>query len=470
LLAAGAAFAFKEFENAQKISNQTAAVLESTGGAANVTAKEVENLSLALARKTGIDDETIQSGENLLLTFRNIRNEAGKGNDIFNQTTEVITDMSVALGTDLNSAAIQVGKALQDPTVGLTALRRVGVSFTEQQSEMIQKLFESGERLKAQKIILHELTTEFGGSAEAQATASAKLGVAFGNLAEVVGELVAPVFQFLAEALHDLVKFLQSEAGPVFEKVMDWFRGVWESIQPVAEVVGAILLPLFERAWHAIRDRLIPALEKFEPVFKLIGLAVITFATILGAQIAIAIVVISHVIDIIGKILDAFMKVVSWVRENLAEPIVGAIQKVIDWLQRAAEFVGEKFGAAWQAIKGPVLAVIAAIGGAIRTLIGWVQNLIDLLTALPELLGSIGSDFTPPRGAPHLNPPQAQTGGFVARSGLAVIHRGENIVPAGMGGVNITINGWVGNDQQLARKIRDELNKLGGRNAGTGLN
>jgi acid phosphatase family membrane protein YuiD len=80
-------------------------VLKSTGGAANVTAKQIGALATAISNKVGIDDEAIQSGANLLLTFKNVRNEAGKGNDIFNQSVGVITDMSAALGQDMKSRA-----------------------------------------------------------------------------------------------------------------------------------------------------------------------------------------------------------------------------------------------------------------------------------------------------------------------------------------------------------------------------
>src|SRR5262245_39764661 len=69
----------------QQVAAQTEAVLKSTGGAANVSAKQVEGYATALMRKSGVDDEAIQSGENLLLTFTNIRNETGKGNQIFKQ-------------------------------------------------------------------------------------------------------------------------------------------------------------------------------------------------------------------------------------------------------------------------------------------------------------------------------------------------------------------------------------------------
>jgi hypothetical protein len=82
--------------------------------------------------KSGVDDEAIKSSENLLLTFTNIRNETGKNNDIFNQATKATLDMSTALGNDLKGSSILVGKALNDPIKGMTALRRVGVSFTDE--------------------------------------------------------------------------------------------------------------------------------------------------------------------------------------------------------------------------------------------------------------------------------------------------------------------------------------------------
>ena len=83
---------------AQKVAAQTNAVLKSTGGRPSVTAKQVEKLAESLMLKSGVDDEVIQSGENVLLTFTNIRNEAGKGNDIFDQATKATLDLSVALG------------------------------------------------------------------------------------------------------------------------------------------------------------------------------------------------------------------------------------------------------------------------------------------------------------------------------------------------------------------------------------
>src|SRR6187431_1819925 len=127
-LAAGIKVGADEFAQAAKVGAQTNAVLKSTGGVAGVSAKGVSDLAGALMEKTGVDDEAIQSGENLLLTFTNIRNEAGKGNDIFDQTTKAALDMSVALGTDMKTASMTLGKALNDPVKGMAKLTKQGVT------------------------------------------------------------------------------------------------------------------------------------------------------------------------------------------------------------------------------------------------------------------------------------------------------------------------------------------------------
>src|SRR5262245_30372445 len=213
-----------EFAEASKVSAQTAAVLKSTGGAAGVSAKAVSDLAGALMHKSGIDDEAIQSGENLLLTFTKVQNQAGKGNDIFNQATKTMVDMSVALGQDMTTSATQLGKALNDPVKGVSALQRVGVTFTAGQKEQIKSLVDSGKTMEAQKIILRELNKEFGGSAEAAGkTLPGQLNILKQEFSNVAGEVVGA-----------LVPAFTSMLG-VFMKVM----GVLGPLQPLLPAIVA---------------------------------------------------------------------------------------------------------------------------------------------------------------------------------------------------------------------------------------
>jgi hypothetical protein len=89
--------------------------------------------------------------------------------DTFDRSIELSVDLAEVLGTDLRSQVVQLGKALEDPITGLTALRRVGVSFTESQKEQIKTLVASGEALKAQGIILDTISKQVGGAAEGAA-------------------------------------------------------------------------------------------------------------------------------------------------------------------------------------------------------------------------------------------------------------------------------------------------------------
>ena len=197
------------YQETFKVGAQTTAVLKSTGGVANISAQGVGDLATALSKKTGVDDEAIQSGENMLLTFRGIRNEAGKGNDIFNQTTKASLDMSAAMGTDARSSALQLGKALNDPSKGYTRLQKSGVTFTDQQVKQIKTMQQSGDTLGAQKVILAELSKEFSGSAAAQGTATEKLSVSWGNVEEAIGKAEQPLLNWGAKGLTRITDELE---------------------------------------------------------------------------------------------------------------------------------------------------------------------------------------------------------------------------------------------------------------------
>lgn len=203
VLAVGGALAscVKEAIEFEKITAQTEAVVKSTGGAAGYTADEIIAMADAYEEMTGIGDDAILQGQNMLLTFTNI------GKDVFPAATEALLDMSVAMGTDVASQAIQLGKALNDPIGGISALSRVGVEFTEEQKELIKTLVETGEVAGAQAVILQELQREYGGSAEAAGNTYdgqlKKLMNTFGDIKKEIGNKFLPILNTVATALKD---------------------------------------------------------------------------------------------------------------------------------------------------------------------------------------------------------------------------------------------------------------------------
>lgn len=170
---------------AQDALAQVQASLRSTAGAAGVTEKSVLEISNRLKELTAVDDDAVTSMQSVLLTFTKV------GKEVFPQAAEAIVDLSTKMNQDLKSSAVQVGKALNDPIKGMAALQRVGVKFDESQQNIVKNLVNTGRTLDAQKIILRELQTEFGGSA---AAARDTLGGALKALEVRAGDL----FQALA--------------------------------------------------------------------------------------------------------------------------------------------------------------------------------------------------------------------------------------------------------------------------------
>jgi hypothetical protein len=223
-VAAGTAFMLKgaisAAQESQKIAKVTESVVKSTGGAANVSVKQVGDLATELSNLTGIDDELIQSSENVLLTFTKVRNEVGKGNDIFTQAEKAALDMSTVMGGDLQGTTVMLGKALNDPIKGLQALTKNGVTFTADQKEQVKALVATGDTLAAQKLILKEVNTEFGGAAAASATNADRAKVAFGNLQEAVGGAFLPIMESGSKAATGLAQTLAELPGPVQQGVV----------------------------------------------------------------------------------------------------------------------------------------------------------------------------------------------------------------------------------------------------------
>jgi len=171
---------------------------------AQVTADHIGDLASEMSKLGGVDDELVQQGANMLLTFTKVRNEVGKGNDIFDQATLAANNYAAATGTDVVAANKLLGAVLNDPLKGLTKLTKAGVQFTQQQRDQIAAMVASGDTMGAQKVILAEFTKQFGGSLEANATASGKAQVALENMGESVGAILAPAMEAGAGALEDL--------------------------------------------------------------------------------------------------------------------------------------------------------------------------------------------------------------------------------------------------------------------------
>lgn len=201
-----------EARESQKVNALTANVIKTTGAEAWTSVKGISAYSTALSNKTAVDDEAIQSGANMLLTFKNVQNQVGQGANIFDRATAAAVDLSASGFGSITGMSKTLGKALNDPVKGLTALGRAGVTFTQGQKDQIAAMVKAGDTLGAQKIILKEVESQAKGAAAAQATSADKLKVSWANFKEEIGTKLIPVLDSLASAGSDSIAWM-SENG-----------------------------------------------------------------------------------------------------------------------------------------------------------------------------------------------------------------------------------------------------------------
>jgi len=213
----------------EKAVAQVQAGLESTGNKVGFTLDELTSKASEIQTQTLFDDDAIlKDVTSVLLTFTKVTGP------IFDQAQTAVADLATKMGTDLKSASVQLGKALNDPVRGVTALRKVGVSFTASQQDLIKSLVESGKLQEAQTIILKEMNTEFGGSAKAAAEADGgfiQLQNSVGDAKEMLGSILIERLRPLNEAL---TKFFRSLTIEDIKKFVN-------AIATIGKVMGTLL-------------------------------------------------------------------------------------------------------------------------------------------------------------------------------------------------------------------------------------
>jgi hypothetical protein len=430
-----------DFNDGAKNAAQTEAVIKSTGQAAHVTAKQVNDLAGAIQEKSGIDDDAVQSGENMLLTFTNIRNEVGKGNDIFNQSTSILSDMSVALGTDMKDQAIQLGKALNDPIAGISALSRVGVTFTDSQKEVVKHLVETGHTVDAQKLILHELNKEFGGSAEAAGkTLPGQLAILRGEFSNFAGDMVAkaiPAITSFVSMARDHMPEVKAVLSDAFSRIGEVFQQVWPTLKlqveatwvffrdnllPIIKQLGDIFVTTVQNIAGVVQEHMPEIRRILDTVGSVIkevakvAIPLLKFAleVVLPTAIGIAITAIDKILGVLRGIGDGIKDVIGWFRDlphNIAGAIndgIGVVKKAITGLfGKVIDWVKETLG-----IKSPSV-VFYDIG--VNMIKGFIGGIGSMAGALAHKVKDLVTGFLP-----HLSAPTGS--GLVSGSGGLVGH------------------------------------------------
>lgn len=233
----------KQAMEAQKIQERAEAAvkagLASMGDAAGFNFEQLKRMASELQKNSLYgDEEILQKVTANLLTFGNVSGDA------FTRVSQLALDLSARLGTDLQGSTVMLGKALNDPISGLSAMSRVGVSFTEQQKDQIKAMVGVGDVAGAQAVMLAELEKQYAGQARALAsTDSGKIQqatMAIGDAFEKVGAIILPVVAEIALKVKSWAERFQ-ELSPEMQTMIVKAAALAASIGPVVAILGGVL-------------------------------------------------------------------------------------------------------------------------------------------------------------------------------------------------------------------------------------
>jgi len=363
--AAIAAFGVASFKAAEEAASSNARILNITEsmGLYGDQASEVTDRLIDLANKTalatGVDNDSIKATQAKLLTFKEIASSAGEVGGAFDRATAAAIDLAAAGFGEAESNAVQLGKALNDPIKGITALTRSGVTFTEAEKEKIKVLTESGNVLEAQDMILQAIETQVGGTAEATADSSKRIGQAFDQIKESAGTSLLTAFDEVAPSLLTALEGIT----PLIE---DAFSGV----AGVIEVVGKAVSGFVTVFTDGLNSGLTP-MDSFKQAIE----------SSFGGDVA---AIFTTIVDTAQGLIDVLTAVATWVTDNRGwlEPIVVGVVAMV-----AAFKAWTAAKAAWVAIvqiataaQAAFNAVMAAnpIGIIILAIVGLVAAFLYL--------------------------------------------------------------------------------------------
>jgi len=357
------------------------AVLKSTGNTVGFTSSQLQDMASDLQKVTKYGDEVTLSAQAILLTFKEVRG------DQFREATKAAQDMATVLEMDLKGATLQLGKALNDPVRGVSALSRAGVQFTQTQKDMIKSLVESGDIMGAQNVILAELKGQMGGVSEAMAKTTS------GDAAQRANRL-GDAYERMGDAIKKLGAFMI----PVFEKTIDIMEMLGEEVNNLSDdfisfTGGLGIMDYFEE----IQKGAVGVMTMFEILFTRTGdVGELAFKTI-------SLAAVTWYEETKHFYTVQMPEYLGWLSRNWREAFIDIFNFTKTVFENMASNVGEFFSSLWAWLSGGEATFeFKALTEGFESSLKELPQIIDreltdtesaLRARVAELGGDIGEDF-----------------------------------------------------------------------------
>jgi hypothetical protein len=264
-LAVGAKTAVAAGENVATANariNQINSTMGLFGDETDAVTKKIIKLAESQAVLTGVSNIQIKEQQAQLLSFKNVAKTAKTTNGVFDRTTKAVLDMQAAnLGG--GNAAIQLGKALEDPIKFVGGLAKAGVIFNKVEKEKIGLLVESGQLLEAQEMILTKVESTIGGTAAATANDTEKMREGFAQVTQSIGMTLLPVLEAVTPFLLGIANWAR-ENPTMFTTIAAALGAIAASIVAINIAMALNPIGLIVVGAIALIGALAVAYQKFE--------------------------------------------------------------------------------------------------------------------------------------------------------------------------------------------------------------
>ena len=365
IIAGGAALvAFaKGAEDAEIANRKLGAVLDSMGYPQ--ATKRVSDYAESLERSLAVDADIIKATQTKLATFKNLTASVNESGGAFDRATVAALDLAAAGFGSAETNAVQLGKALQDPVKGITALGRAGVTFTEQEKAKIKTLVESGNLLGAQNMVLKAIETQVGGTAAAGASSFDKIKLSLMQVADAIGLAVLPLIEKLSDFISNT--FVPTVV-PMIDKVVNGFK----NLDPAVKIAMAAFVALAAAAG--------PLLLIVGKVVSIAGVLTTALGgiTIAGSLLFIKVIA---VVAVLAAIALAF----KYAYDN-SQPLRKAVADLVTTLQHVFNVIKNSVLGAFNSLNSSVgksTTAFTVVGNYIKAFFtGYVTYLTGIIKAL----------------------------------------------------------------------------------------
>lgn len=449
-------------EEAVKSQKKLQAIFQAQGLTGSKVFKQLSTEAKQLSLSLGIEDEVIADVQAKLALFGRAFTSGTQGAKDFKTATELAFDFEAAgLGDALKGAKV-LGQALSDPANAAQKLKKAGILLTQEQIKEINTLVSQGKIAEAQAKILEYVQGIIGGTAEATASASAKMTVALGEIVESIGVLLLPLLDPLAKgigkfslAVTDAIDKTGGLSGlwqnylvPIGRSVGDTFvslantlgigktfwLAVWDAIKLVIDVLLRLIKPITDNTafWNTLKGTLNDVWDAIYAVFTFIAESLTPILIGLTKLILPPLLV---VWDLLVKAVLFLGSILLNVIGTIADFIKGvllATNTIVKWVEKTGIISGTlKFlASAFNLFKNFVLDVGKALGGGfiveiVKAISGAIGKVWDLLNTVKDKIANFFANLFNVGSKPDLKVSLPDLGGIKT----TVDNNGQFVLP-----------------------------------------